>query len=291
MRIIRPFLFLFLLHGSSVNAQYSFAHEQEFASHLFEHRFYKEYVEQTETILKNYAVSQAGKDSISFNQGLCYHKLGLHDESAVRYSLISNSSPLYFQSIFLASAGYSEEGSAWKAEMILDKFIPADSVSRSLKDLYLFSVYLLKNDVKGFNTFSASQQFNDPFFVTRQKTLVEFSKKMIKAKKKNGFTAGLLSAIIPGMGKIYAGKIRSGLTSMIPVTVLGLQAWEAYQKDGLKSPRFIVFGSMFSLFYIGNIWGSVLSVSVHKQEIQNEIHHEVVLGMHIALDHVLGTGR
>jgi hypothetical protein len=55
------------------------------------------------------------------------------------------------------------------------------------------------------------------------------------------------------------------------------------RKDGVSSPRFIIYGSLFSLFYIGNIWGSALSVKIKRQEFNEKIDEQILFDMHIPL--------
>ena len=62
---------------------------------------------------------------------------------------------------------------------------------------------------------------------------------------------------------------------------------ENYIKDGWKDPKTIIFGSLFGLFYIGNIWGSVLSVHVVNNEINNEINRQILFNKDIPLQRIL----
>ena len=122
----------------------------------------------------------------------------------------------------------------------------------------------------------------------RSEELKKAELKIKKANRKSPFLAGLMSTVIPGTGKIYSGKWRQGLISMVPLTLMGFQTYEAYRLQGVKSARFIVFGGLFSLFYIGNIYGSAVSVNVRKTEIEHEVHDEVVLSLRMCLQHVFG---
>ena len=109
-------------------------------------------------------------------------------------------------------------------------------------------------------------------------------------KKKSPALAGLMSAVIPGTGKIYAGYKGQGLAAMITVGILGVSAAESYfrpfdrsGKKGYKSPEFIAFGSLFTIFYVGNLWGSVLSVKLAREHELREINDEILFDMHIPL--------
>ena len=109
-----------------------------------------------------------------------------------------------------------------------------------------------------------------------------------KINHKSGLLAGCMSAVIPGLGKIYAGKTKQGLSSFLPVTLMGVQAYEAYRVSGIKSVRFILSAGLFSVFYFGNIWGSVLSVSVRREEINDEINNQILFNMRIPLQRISG---
>ena len=75
------------------------------------------------------------------------------------------------------------------------------------------------------------------------------------------WVAGMMSVVIPGSGKIYAGKTGQGIITFIQNVALGVQAYEAYRRDGWKSPRFLIYGGLFSFFYVGNVWGCLLYTS------------------------------
>ena len=85
---------------------------------------------------------------------------------------------------------------------------------------------------------------------------------MFTGPKKSPFLAGAMSAVIPGSGKIYAGDLRSGVSTFLIVGALGGMAAESWIKLGGGDWRTIALSSVFGLFYIGNIYGSALSVSL-----------------------------
>jgi hypothetical protein len=88
---------------------------------------------------------------------------------------------------------------------------------------------------------------------------------------------------VPGLGKIYSGKKKQGIAAFLPVMSLALLTYEAYRMDGVKSARFIGFGALFGVFYIGNIWGSTLSVKIKQNEFNREYDNKILFDMHIPL--------
>ena len=89
------------------------------------------------------------------------------------------------------------------------------------------------------------------------------------AKSRSPFLAAAMSAVIPGSGKIYAGDLRSGVSTLLIVGALGGMAAESWIKLGGRDWRTIALSSVFGLFYIGNIYGSAVSVSVIKNSNQD----------------------
>jgi hypothetical protein len=139
---------------------------------------------------------------------------------------------------------------------------------------------------KDFHTFdSLKQYFTYDRIDTQQQfeNLLIYRNDMKSLKRKSPLVAGVLSGLIPGAGRVYGGKKATGIYSLIAGTLLGLQVYEGYKKDGLKSARFIIYGSLFSVFYIGNIWGSIVTIKVARDEKEEAIRHQVLIDMHIPL--------
>jgi hypothetical protein len=68
--------------------------------------------------------------------------------------------------------------------------------------------------------------------------------------------AGILSTVIPGAGKLYAGRTADGIFSLITVgSFAGLAAWY-FNEEGLPSVRGWIYASIGLIFHAGNIWGS-----------------------------------
>lgn len=114
-------------------------------------------------------------------------------------------------------------------------------------DSVLFSTYPLKNFINKYNTIP----------------------------KRSPFAAGLLSALVPGMGKVYAGYRIQAISAFLANTLFAAQAFEAYYKSGPKSVHFIYAAGLFGAYYVGNIAGSVWAVKKKKRDTLREIDHEI----------------
>jgi len=101
--------------------------------------------------------------------------------------------------------------------------------------------------------------------------------------KKSPLLAGAMSALIPGSGKIYAGDLRSGVSTFLIVGALGVMAAESWSKLGSSDWRTITLSSLFGLFHIANIYGSAVSVSVIRQSYESAQKATLMFNLRIPL--------
>ena len=111
-------------------------------------------------------------------------------------------------------------------------------------------------------------------------SLVEFdlyvqNAEINRRRKKSAFLAGLLSAVIPGLGKLYAGKPHEALGSFLPVAFNAIQAGEGFYHKGFDSPHFYAFGALGSIFYTSNIVGSARAAKRKNLEFFDKIKGNV----------------
>lgn len=112
-----------------------------------------------------------------------------------------------------------------------------------------------------------------------------FLKTEFKKRKKLGWKsptkAALLSAVLPGTGKIYAGRWKDGLYSMI---VIGLSGWQAYSgfKNGSRTKGYI-FAGLTAFFYAGNIYGSAVAARIYNMEMDRQIQGEIRISIPLLL--------
>jgi TM2 domain-containing membrane protein YozV len=96
--------------------------------------------------------------------------------------------------------------------------------------------------------------------------------------------AGVASALVPGLGKIYAGNLGEGVASFLLVGAFAALTADSWAKAGTPNNwRTITYGTIGSLLYISNIFGSIASVKVYYQNFE-EINREAVMySIHIPL--------
>ncbi|MDI9879539.1 tetratricopeptide repeat protein [Flectobacillus longus] len=255
-----------------------------FLQHLIGKEQYHDAITFTNQLEQKYPISIQSKLQLAYQKGFAFYSLKQLDSASVYFSKVSSESPYFSQSQFWAGLSDSYLRDFTKAEKYFKAIDSKDSLNRSLQTFELAGLALLQRNQQRFDSL---QRHLDPSLYALQKQQANYllyRDDILKQQKKSGFKAGLLSAIIPGAGKIYAGgQLGQGISAFLQNTILGLQAYEGLRKDGVGSPRFIIYGSLFSLFYIGNIWGSALSVKIKRQEFNEKIDEQILFDMHIPL--------
>jgi hypothetical protein len=177
---------------------------------------------------------------------------------------------------------YNKQNEA--AKRTLSKIDISNGSIADLKTYFYASVFLLERNYKEYDSCINQIRNKESYLINTpiQNLNIDFARAK-KIKYKSPLIAGTLSAILPGLGKVYSQKYFEGLSGFLQNLVLGAIAYENYQMNGLNSARFYTFGSIFGLFYIGNIWGSSLAAARFDLNMNNNINDEIIKNMHLAL--------
>ena len=80
--------------------------------------------------------------------------------------------------------------------------------------------------------------------------------------------AGILSAVVPGSGKMYVGEWGDGVTAFIVTGLLAFLAYDNFRAG--HNTRAWIFTGLGAFFYAGNIYGSVASAQIFNARIDFE---------------------
>ena len=106
----------------------------------------------------------------------------------------------------------------------------------------------------------------------REKAVVyhDYAEKGARLSTRSPFLAGTLSTIVPGAGRLYTGRLGDALTSLFTVGFTGWQAYDGFRRDGISSVKGWTLGTLCGIFYVGNIYGSVISARVYNRHVTDE---------------------
>lgn len=265
-------IFFLLLFSTPLFSQQTLSSDSLFIEYLLEKKYYNDVLHWTQH-----------RQTFPYYRGLAYYNQ-LKLDSAIHYfEQVSSQHPNYTKSKFLEGIGHTYLKRYQKADQVLTQLYPTDSLLTALQNFQRAGVALLERDTLKFVSFR--KQFNGKYFAfSQEEEKLEENYRLIQQHRhKSPLLAGLMSALVPGSGKIYAGKTGQGLITFIQNLALGLQTYEAYRRDGWKSPRFLLYGGLFTFFYVGNIWGSTLTVQIRKQEFNDKVNEQILFNMQIPI--------
>ena len=106
----------------------------------------------------------------------------------------------------------------------------------------------------------------------REKAMVyhTYAEKGVHLSTRSPFLAGTLSTIVPGAGRLYTGRLGDALTSLVTIGITGWQAYDGFHRDGISSAKGWTLGTLCGIFYVGNIYGSVVSARVYNRHVTDE---------------------
>ena len=232
---------------------------RKFLDHLSKEKLYKEKLFYIEN-LKRVNLTKGFKDSLFIEKAKVFHVLDKSDSVIATIDKIDHGSDLFKENIPLYNLHLikSNQSNKVKKEIYFPKHTEIiNSQSLAVK---IIDKTLTEKDT----SLRTSDEMKD--FVKRYNSI----------EGKSPLIAGLFSGVIPGSGKWYIGRKWQGITAFIATGLLSLQAYESYRKDGVYSVRFGFSASVLSIFYIGNIWGTVIDAKKIKKEKFLQLNHEII---------------
>lgn len=139
--------------------------------------------------------------------------------------------------------------------------------SNNLKKLYYFS-YLLTNQ-----PLPPIDEFLSAFQGPEMPKLKYFYEWKTSPPYKSAWIAAILSAIIPGLGKVYADEYADGITAFLATASLSYLSYSDFKAGHIF--RGWLFGGLAAGFYAGNIYGSIASTQIYNVKIQYDFENSL----------------
>lgn len=212
-------------------------------------------------------------DTLSYYRGLSLYSLRDFKGASECLSQVGKGSSYYDRSLFLGSVSMAYAGDYDGAVKALLEY---DGKEEEIKNFSLASLYLVENDLDAYGRIESLLPSN-----AATELLSQVRDSRVSRSGKSPWLAAGASALVPGLGKIYAGRLDEGISSFLCVGTLAAFTAECYAKKGASDWRTILFGSLASLFYIGNVYGSYLSVGIYNETLFNAQNSTILFNLHI----------
>ena len=232
---------------------------KKFADNLFCEGDYIRAVEEYSTV-KNIFHS----DTINLKIMLSYSNLNLHNQvfesyiNEIFFEYENDAQKLYLKNSFLV------DSSVFHANLSNNLF-PFD-MDQAVANYFLKlrSVYFIETRSKEIK----KEELLKPFDVLQRREVEPFIDLSVNPEYKSPALAGILSAVIPGSGKMYVGEWGDGITSLLLTGLFAFLAYENFKAD--HSTKAWIFTGLGAFFYAGNIYGSVAAAQIFNARIDFE---------------------
>ena len=216
-------------------------------------------------------------DSIYYEIAKCNLAINKYDRTIYYFQKISEIDSEYYMTS-IDGIAYSYQKLEQYNESI--NFINLQMKTVELNDIYTSKLCLIQSInfaklsewEKSLKEIEKSLQFKYSDYANNVKKIIIKGNSL----KHKSPTAGLLlSSVIPGLGKVYAGKPKDAVYSFLLVSISGWQSYRGFSNDGVNSLRGWFSSALFTSFYIGNLYGSFVEVKLYNYRKENEIVNQL----------------
>ena len=257
-----------LAYTQNIDSSFNTLHKTEniikFADHLF---CEKDYLRSANEFLR---IDEGHRDEkTNFKIALSLSTVGDYSTAKKYFELIKESSSFYSSSrlemlkIFFLEEKYSELQEYFRIEQNLNLLKGNTSAEK------LYSLSFLKDQ----QTAPAFEDFIKSFDADEKNEVKVLYQLKFNPPSKNPVIASVLSAVIPGAGKIYTGDIGDGIFAFLTTGLLTFLAYDNFKAD--HNFRGWLFSGLAVMFYGGNIYGSFASAQIHNAGVKYQFNFQL----------------
>ncbi len=241
-----------------------------FADYLFCEKDYLRAIDEYKSYL-----SKIDNDTVKFKIGLAYS--GMAD--------YRKSNEIYFDTKWGNKLAQPAKDETYKNYFLEKKFKELDSVKNSCDlgvdndpvtascRLYYFSK-LYGNELENNEWLLDKEKYLSVFSGEAKEIINQFYYEGTSLPYRSPTFAAVLSAIIPGAGKIYSSQYTDGFTSLLVTGLLSFLSYDNFRAN--HNFRGWLFGGLAAYFYAGNIYGSAAAAQIYNAGVS--------FGFHLKLD-------
>ncbi len=219
-------------------------------------------------------------DSLVFVRGWVEYQLKELERARDLFAAVPQESAFYPKALFYGTAVSAHLGDYDSPVQRLEQY---SGPYAELKGVQLAGLALLRDDPEAFRSAARAFSYSDYALCAAEQEFDKIYKSRYESRQKSPLLAAAASALVPGLGKIYAGKTGEGISSLLLIGATGAITAEHWIKDGISDWKTILPGLITAVLYIGNIYGSYMSVSIYNTDLKNAQNTAVLYNVHIPL--------
>ena len=256
---------------------YSPQNIRKFADFLYEQEDYLRAAGEYQRYLFSMSEEVSESEQIRYKIALCYRFAGQTEQAIQNFQTLLQTHP----DTQFASSAYYQIGVTYflidqfkQSSQFLREALPhiAEARQHAEAEQLIGLSYLMQKQWSEAGEVFKTLQGSDVIPVKEKASIYHnYAKAGAELPTRSPFLAGVLSTIIPGAGRLYTGfRVGDAVTSLITVGVTGWQAYDGFRRDGLSSVKGWTLGTIGGIFYVGNIYGSVVSARVYNRQVEDE---------------------
>ncbi|MYK16651.1 tetratricopeptide repeat protein [Candidatus Poribacteria bacterium] len=249
---------------------------RKFADFLYEQGDYLRAAGEYQRYLFSLSEELEESEQIRYKIALCYRFAGENEQAIRNFEMLLRSRP---QSQF-ASRAYYQIGATYflmdqfeQSTQFLREALPhiTDAQQHAEAEQLIGLSYLMQKQWSEAGEVFKTLQGSDVIAIREKASVYHgYAEAGTQLPSRSPFLAGVLSTIVPGAGRLYTGRIGDALNSLLTVGIAGWQAYDGFHRDGISSAKGWTLGTLGGIFYVGNIYGSVISARVYNQNVEAE---------------------
>lgn len=211
-------------------------------------------------------LSLLNNDTLTFKNGLSLKRSGILDEAQKKFSLLNNTSGLYEYSRLESFSIYYLQKNFHSLDNEYSS-LKKSSIKIEVERIFTYSFLLRESIPFDEDTFISFFEMDD------KEAISGFYNRKKFPGYKSPLLAGILSGLLPGIGKIYTEEYTDGLFAALLTGVLAYLSYDNF-KAGHKF-RGWLFGGLGAFFYAGNIYGAAASAQLFNAKIDFNFNLDV----------------
>jgi tetratricopeptide (TPR) repeat protein len=278
-----PAMIFFLLSNAALFAQTEYftpLNIRKFADYLYQNSDYQRAAGEYQRYL--FVTESIASDSIIFKIGLCYEFQKKTDDARRYYAeIIADfpNRPFNDAAHYQIAHSYFRDGNYQRSIEYINTTV---DILQSPHGKYMMRRLTGVNYLSERNWNQAVSQLTlcgiDSGEIGSDRAtqlLLGIAHQGLKLPYKNRLLAGLFSTVIPGTGKLYAGRWNDGLYSLILVGMTAWQTYDGFSDHGLHSIKGWIYAPIASTLYLGNIYGSVVAVRLYNRGLEDKLISQI----------------
>ncbi len=208
-------------------------------------------------------------DTIKFKIALSYSKIANFNKAYKIFNSFDRKSLLYSYAEMESNKILFQQKDYYSLRNNFDKIdsLKIFKFSNNFKKLNYFSYLLTKQPLPPMN------EFLSPFEGPELPKLKYFYEWKTSPPYKSTWISALLSALIPGFGKVYVDEYADGISALLATASLSYLSYSDFKAGHIF--RGWLFGGLAAGFYAGNIYGSIASTQIYNVKIQYDFENSL----------------